>query len=136
LLSDLSSYVGVTLNNENILVELQRYYGKNPAVFENCLLYLDHHITEVEHKTELFNIPYEIMKEIIKRETLGGEENNLVRILEAWYREQLRKRDENTVKMQIKELTTYLKLHIITLNYFFKSSNRWIGSMSRNFGKF
>ncbi len=116
----MAGFSGTKLSKENVLQEIQRYYGKNKAALEHCLRFLDHNIKKIGvDNPQLLTMPFEIMNEIVKRQTLGIEEVDLLQILINWRREQELNNDADTVKRQATQLAQHLKLHLLHPEAFF-----------------
>jgi ADP-ribosylation factor protein 1 len=120
LTKNLAGFSGTKLTKENVLQELQRYYGKNKAAFEHCLKFLDHNIAKIGiDDMQLLTMPFEIMNEILKRQTLGLAETEVLNLLINWRNEQELNSDRETVKRQATQLAQNLKVHLIQPEAYF-----------------
>lgn len=103
-----------------MLQELQRYYGKNKAAFEHCLRFIDHTISKIGlNNVQLLTMPVEIMNEIVKRQTLGLDETEVLNLLLSWRNTQQLNADPEAVKRQVTQLAQHVKLHLLQPDVFF-----------------
>lgn len=71
------------------------------------------------HNPQLLTMPFEIVNEIMKRETLGVAETDLLEFLVRWSDEQELNNDKETVKRQATQLAQHLKLRLVQPESYF-----------------
>lgn len=112
------------LTELNVLPKLISYHEEgNQAAVKQCLLFLDHVITKIRGVAELkfLGLPFELMHQIVQRQTLGVNELQLYSLLLEWYKYQANKstdideKSTNTdeLKRQMKQLTKHLNFYLI-----------------------
>eukprot|EP00029_Vermamoeba_vermiformis_P011392 TRINITY_DN6254_c0_g1_i1.p1 TRINITY_DN6254_c0_g1~~TRINITY_DN6254_c0_g1_i1.p1 ORF type:complete len:367 (+),score=28.58 TRINITY_DN6254_c0_g1_i1:110-1102(+) len=87
----------------------------NKRGVQQCLLYFDHIFAQyINLKKQLMELPFELMNEIVKRETLGATETSILTFLVDWHESNVRKGvDKNILQKQMQQLSKHLKIHLI-----------------------
>lgn len=112
----LESFYGTELTNENVIEQLVAYHNMdNKRGVQQCLLYFDHIFAQyINLKRQLMELPFELMNEIVKRETLGATETSILTFLVDWHENNVRKGgDKNILQKQMQQLSKHLKIHLI-----------------------
>jgi hypothetical protein len=69
----------------------------------------------------LLSLPFEILKQILQRQTLDARETDLILVIDTWHEKSIRKGiHEDILNKQVKELAQLLKIHLVDPELMFK----------------